>query len=151
LARNQPSSRAIHLCHDERGDTLIEVLLTIMILGTAGIAMIGALGNTVTASAVHRKQAIAETALRSFTEAVKAEPYRSCATKTAAPGNNAYTGLPYQPPAGFVATVENVSFIAGAAWSGSCTTDPGAQLLKLQVSTTTGSVSESFEIVKRTP
>ena len=55
----------------DRGDTLIEILMTVAVISIAVVALIGGLLTTVSASTTHRNFANADTALRSFAEAAK--------------------------------------------------------------------------------
>ncbi len=58
--------------HSEAGDTLIEVLLALTILGIAGIALITGFATSITASAQHRNLATQNTSLRAATDEVTA-------------------------------------------------------------------------------
>lgn len=55
----------------DRGDTLIEILMTVAVISIAMVALIGGLLTTVSASTTHRNFATADTALRSFAETAK--------------------------------------------------------------------------------
>jgi Tfp pilus assembly protein PilV len=57
----------------EDGDTLIEVLLAVVILGLSVVALLGALVTSITSSSEHRSLASDDTVLRSFAEAAKYE------------------------------------------------------------------------------
>src|SRR5687767_7063174 len=89
----------------EEGTSLVEVLLAVAILGIAFAALLGGMSTSAIASGIHRKQATAETVLRSAAEAVKAHPYQDCgnpATYEAAADTAAVTG--------FVPTVTEVRY-----------------------------------------
>lgn len=62
----------------QAGLTLIEVLISVMILGIAFVAILGAMSTTIIGSALHRKQAAEQTIIRSYAEAVKSLPYQPC-------------------------------------------------------------------------
>src|SRR4051812_14134644 len=93
---------------NDSGETLIEVLVAIVILGIAAVAILGGLQLSVAASDIHRKQTTGGAYARSYAEAVEryvaADPsnYRPCATA------NAYTpvavGFGGALPPGFAAT-----------------------------------------------
>jgi type II secretory pathway pseudopilin PulG len=55
----------------ERGETLAELLVTIVIMGVAIVALIAGLADGILASEVHRQHATADTALRSAVETLK--------------------------------------------------------------------------------
>jgi type II secretory pathway pseudopilin PulG len=130
------------------GTTLIELLFAIVIFALCGVAILGSLTNIVMASDVHRKQTQAAVVIRDFAEAVTAEPYRTCASTA----SNNYSGLPYKAPTGYTAAVAGVQFVSGTNKVSSCpTTDPGAQVLTLTVTTADGRGDETLELVKRRP
>lgn len=60
-ARNQ-------LHHRDRGDTLVEILVAVTILGFAGVALLGALLTSTAASVTHRNETTLDTVLRNFAD-----------------------------------------------------------------------------------
>jgi len=56
---------------NDRGETLIEVLAAIIIIGTAIAALVGGLATTILTSSHNRERATANTLLRSYAEGVK--------------------------------------------------------------------------------
>jgi len=56
---------------DERGDTLVEVLLAVVILSLTVVALLGALTTSITGSGEHRNIAAIDTILKSYAEAAK--------------------------------------------------------------------------------
>jgi type II secretory pathway pseudopilin PulG len=149
----RPSTR------DDRGETLVELLVALVILGTAVVALIGAVATGVRMSDIHRKEATAGSYVRSFGEAVNtavnATPtgYTACATITT------YTGAYTVPDtAGYVADVTTVTYWNGTAFVATCTTDRGVQKLTLRVRSKNratgqpdGRASETLDIVIRKP
>lgn len=87
----------------EAGLTLVELLVTIVIMGIAFAVLVGGLGTAVLGSDLHRKQAKVENLLRTFAETVKSAPYQDCATKD-------YAGWSFPTPAGYTAAVTKVEF-----------------------------------------
>ncbi len=62
-----------------RGDdglTLIEVLVTVVILGIAFVTVVGGMAVSIAGSDMHRKQATSQTVLRNLAESLKAAPYQ---------------------------------------------------------------------------
>lgn len=68
---------------DERGETLIEILLTVMIMGVAFTGLLAALTYAVRGSDTQRRLADAEVIARSFGEAVKNTALNAPSTKLA--------------------------------------------------------------------
>lgn len=133
----------------DTGTTLVELVVTVAILGVAFAAILGGMSTSSIASDQHRKQATAETVLRSLAESVKRQPY-TC------PG--AYTAGQITVPAGYVASVDQVQY-----WDGStpltpsrfsptppaCGNDRGIQIVVLSVSSSGGGVREQLQVLKR--
>src|SRR5262245_54919286 len=77
---------------DDRGETLVELMVALVIMSTAVIALVGGIATAVTVSDVHRKQATAGVYVRAFADAVEqrvaATPtgYTPCATTAAYSG-----------------------------------------------------------------
>ena len=67
---------------DERGDTLIEVLLALVILGIAGVALLTAFATAITASSEHRHLATLDASVRAASDQVIAQVQQA--------GNNAF-------------------------------------------------------------
>jgi hypothetical protein len=87
---------------DERGDTLVEVLVAVLIVGLTAVSLIGAFLISIAGSAVHRNVVTSDTLLRSFASRalyqIQLQPsptFTTCATPTtykvvmAYPGNAA--------------------------------------------------------------
>lgn len=64
----------------DAGESLIEILISILLLGVSVAAVLAALANGSNMSAVHRSDTTADVVLRSYAEAVKAAPYSPFAT-----------------------------------------------------------------------
>jgi type II secretory pathway pseudopilin PulG len=132
----------------DAGETLTELLVTVVILGiaTAGIAF--ALGTTVKAATLNRQQALAQNALRSWAEQIGAGTYTACA-----PASGFAAPSP-APPAGLTAAVTAVQYWNGVTFAGTCGTDTGIQRVTLRISAATGSASpltETVAVVVRKP
>lgn len=138
----------------DRGETLIELLISIVIMGVAVVAIFESFSTTILVSGAHRKQATAGAYVRDYAEFLEntiATPngYKSGATTTSyptyAPPDNSYTA----------------SVIAVQCWTvngwAACTAgnDTGVQQLTLQVASSDGATShgatERLAIVVRKP
>lgn len=84
---------------NERGDTLIEVLFTVVIIAIAFSGLLGALVTAITGSTEHRGLAVDDTLLKSVAESAKnqIEQTSSSAGSTFATCASSYT-IKYTPP-----------------------------------------------------
>jgi Tfp pilus assembly protein PilV len=140
----------------ERGETLIEILVAVIILGTAVIAVIGSLIVAINMSDLHRKQATAGTVLRDSAEAldstVESGGYTTCPLVSSYSTALATVAV----PTGYSRTVDAVQ-----VWDASNMTftnvvaspcnDIGVQLVRLRVSANGSPVSETLDVVLRRP
>jgi len=124
----------------EAGETLVEVLMTITIIGIAFVAVFGAIFTALRVSDYHRKTTTADVVLRNFAEVVKqpagAYAYAPCTTAGAAVSYPAYS--PAAPHADYTASVTKIRYLSGYAgrtptWSDTCVVpDLGVQELTLE-------------------
>jgi type II secretory pathway pseudopilin PulG len=140
----------------EGGETLLELLVSVTIMGTAFVAIIAGFGTTLMATDVHRQAATAETVIRSYAERMQDPvdvPYVDCATTSS-----------YADPPGFSLPTPDwsASVTKVLAWQGD--TPPtfaaacpaagaGLQQLTLEVRSPAGvhQATETIVIVKRKP
>jgi prepilin-type N-terminal cleavage/methylation domain-containing protein len=136
---------------EDRGETLIELLVALSILGIALVAIVGALGASITMSDVHRKQSTAGAEVRNYAELVEnyvaGTGYSACAAPTA----YAAATVGYAAPTGYTAAPATVKYWTGSAWSASCSSDTGLQQLTLSVSSTDTRAAERVVVVLRKP
>jgi prepilin-type N-terminal cleavage/methylation domain-containing protein len=137
---------------DDRGETLIELLVALAILGIALVAVVGALAASITMSDIHRKQSTAGAEVRNYAEQVEnyvaGTGYAACA----APATYVAATVGYTAPAGYSATPVRVRYWSGSAWSASCpASDTGLQELTLSVRSTDTRAVESVVVVLRKP
>jgi prepilin-type N-terminal cleavage/methylation domain-containing protein len=146
--------------HAEEGFSLVELLVTIVIVGVTFSALLGGLITTITVSSLHRKQSTADSVARSAAEWVKDSvqtPYANCAGV----GTYSFSGL--AKPAGYSVAVQTVEYwdgagpVAGTPYSldshlgSSCpgSGDKGLQRITIHVTSSDAQVSESVQAVKR--
>jgi Tfp pilus assembly protein PilV len=136
----------------EAGESLLELLVAVVILGVAVVAIVGGLGVSVLMSDVHRKQTDAGAAARSYAEALQAGV-------AASPTQYNCAGT-YAVPAGVSvpATVGPPSLSvkwwapATKTWTaGSCGTDVGVQQVTVEVATIDARAAERVVVVVRRP
>ncbi|NEA32326.1 type II secretion system protein [Streptomyces sp. SID13031] len=135
----------------ERGESLLELVVAIALMGVAIVAVMSGLTTTVLLSDVQRKEATASSAVRAYAEAlqqfVASGHYVACASA----GSYAVPG--FTPPAGFTARIVagSVRYWAGALWLPLCLPDRGLQKLRVSVESTDGRASEYLDVVLRKP
>jgi Tfp pilus assembly protein PilV len=116
----------------DRGESLVEVILTIVITSVTVTALIAALSTASTATNMHREHAAADLVLRNYAEATKLA-VQSCAV------NGTYDVV-YTAPAGYT---------AGGA-GGACPSATSAQVVELTATSPSG-LRKTLQIGIRTP
>ena len=133
---------------NDDGETLIELIIAVAIMGITIVAIIGGIATTILMSDVHRKQATAGAYVRNYAEAVE--------TYVAVPGNflaagNYTTGFGFTAPVGY-----NTSTTSVQCWNdtsevfGSCPAG-NVQRITLRVRSLDSRASESLVVVVRKP
>jgi type II secretory pathway pseudopilin PulG len=134
----------------ERGETLLELLIAITILGVCVVAIGSGIATSIAISVVHRNQAAAQDSLHNYAETLQSH-YVACTSTT--PPNYAALLAQLAPP-GFsapTATVQSWAPTGGpsqtGAFVGGCPSgDTGLQQVTLTLISTTGRVSESLVV-----
>lgn len=132
---------------DDRGETLLEVLIAVVIIGVAIVAIIGGLVTSVLMSDIHRKQATAGATVRDYAETIEkyvAGSYVACQSAA-----NYTSAVGFTSPPGYTRSVTSVSYWNGSGWVSACGTDVGLQQLTVQVASSDGRASEQLVIVVR--
>jgi type II secretory pathway pseudopilin PulG len=138
---------------DDRGETLLELIVAVVIMGIAVVAIVGGITTSVLLSDMHRKQATAGGAVRNYGEAVEkyvaSTGYVNCASSGSyAPGTVGFTA-----PSGYVASANPVRYWndTSRAFSTSCATDGGVQAVALQVRSSDNRATETLTVMIRKP
>jgi type II secretory pathway pseudopilin PulG len=131
----------------DQGESLIEIVLALAILGIAAVAITTGLLLSAKLSDVHRKQTTASAFVRNYAEFLE---------NTVTGGGyvaGAGTYPAYSPGTGFTASVTKKQCWSGSAWASPCTAgnDLGVQQLTLQVASTDTRASERLVVVVRKP
>ncbi|MGB9376776.1 MAG: type II secretion system protein [Mycobacteriales bacterium] len=129
----------------DRGETLIESLVTISVLGIAITALLGAITLGVRTSVLHRKHTQAQAELRNWAEKVSTK-YLPCGVDPAGPG---------ALPPGLDGQVTQVRYWDGTKFGSSCATpDQGLEVVTLRINVAAGlqpGFSRDLDVVVRKP
>lgn len=134
---------------DERGESLLELLMAVSIMGIALVAIVGGLVASILMTDIHRKQATAGMYVRDYAEAIAnevaaPEGYQNCAAAST-------YGSGFTATDGFTPSVVSVQYWDGSTWQPECATDSGLQQLTLQVRSQDSRATERVVIVVRKP
>jgi prepilin-type N-terminal cleavage/methylation domain-containing protein len=141
----------------DAGFSLVEILITIAIVGITFSAILGGLFSSITVSALQRKEATADAVARSAAEVVKDSEhnrYNNCA------GPSAYSLTGLSVPSGFSVTITDVAYWT---WDGnpvssgyavgfqpSCpSSDHGIQRITIAATSSDGQATETIQVLKR--
>jgi type II secretory pathway pseudopilin PulG len=138
----------------EAGDTLIEVLIAMMVIGITATAILGAFSTSISASAEHQNLASLDTVLKSFVESatyqIEQAPAGSYLFTTSCSSPNPYSSLT-SPPGKFTASITQVQYSIGVhptLW-GACNASvlpPQSQLITATATGGGGSESTYFVV-----
>jgi type II secretory pathway pseudopilin PulG len=134
-----------------RGETLIELLVSMTILGITVVALVGGIGTSIMVSDMHRKQAVAGVVVRSYAEAIESSvdatpsSYANCATPASysSPAN-------FTVPSGYTTSVTAVAYWTGTGYGG-CSAGVGIEKLTLRVSSNDSRATETLNLIIRKP
>jgi type II secretory pathway pseudopilin PulG len=138
----------------DRGDTLVELLATVMIMGIAVTVILGAVAATLRFTDMHRKQAVAGAAVREFAERIESSVAApTSGYKAACPAGTAKTAYEstYTKPAGFEREVVAVAYWNGSIFTANCADDIGVQRVTLHVWSADNRADERLDVIVRKP
>jgi len=146
-----------HRRRADHGETLIELLVTIVILGLTIPALMGAVLISVSASSQDRRQVQAQALLNSWAETIAREN-NTDAVYTSCPALTYYETSPFAPasiPTGFTPTVVAVTYwdTASGTFVVACSPDSGVRKVQIKVTVVAGlypgfDVTESIVVRK---
>ncbi len=132
----------------EAGETLVEVLVAIAILGVAGVAIMVGLMLSVKTSDIHRKETQGGADVKSWAEAIQNYVQANQSAFNCSPDYGAAT-VGFAPKTGYDATYTwNAVDSTGVATD--CTANK-AQMVNLNISSRDGRASEELTFVLRRP
>jgi len=151
---------------DQAGDTLVELLVTVVLMSIAIVAIIGGIAQAVELSGLHRNQTDVSAALVSASEYLKAQPYAPCCSVTSgcasAPAATTLTddlaALTNVPNAFGLTNGQVESDVANPVVyqvtdtngtdCGTLPTDPGIEMVWLQATSNSGKVTQTMYLIK---
>jgi prepilin-type N-terminal cleavage/methylation domain-containing protein len=140
----------------ERGETLLELLIAIAILGISLVAIATGISVSIIATDTQRKQATASLIARGYAESIETYVanghYAACQNPGAAAPNNYQPGtVGFSVPSGFTAAPSAATSwnASSSAWS-TCSPDTGVQKITVTVSSD-GRATEILDIILRKP
>jgi len=136
---------------DERGESLLELLMAVVIMGVTVAAVVGALAVAARTSDIHRKQATAGTSARDYAEAVSRRVAGGAYTGCALPPAFAPAAVGFTAPAGYTASVVSVTYWNGSSFAAGCGTDTGLQQVVVALASADGRATERAAVVVRKP
>lgn len=137
---------------DDGGETLIELIVALSILGIAAVAILAGVMTSIRASTLHRNEASGGTYVRSFAEAIQNHVDTSGGYASCGSAATVYEGVVVPSlPSGYTKKVTDVQSWTGSVW-GACTTT-GIQRVRLTITTTGGDAKadENLTVVLRQP
>jgi type II secretory pathway pseudopilin PulG len=140
----------------ERGETLIETLFTVALLGILSVGIVASLGTNIRVSGFDAGLAGSEATIRSYAQAWQAAPYLPCTASANPYGATQPAG--FTLPTGYTATLvspvkvwdSTTGVSSNAAFKTCPATDTGLQSLQLRVHPPTGG-TQTLTILKRKP
>jgi type II secretory pathway pseudopilin PulG len=140
---------------DDGGESLLELLVAVVIMGIALVAIVSGLVSGILVSDIHRKQTTAGSTLRDYAEAVEAAVASSSSAYTACATTATYASPSgFSAPSGYTSQVTAVRYWndTSLTFSGTCPSpDGGVQKVSLRVRSNDGRASETVDIVVRKP
>lgn len=134
--------RSLAFTRGQSGESLLEIIITIMIMGIAIPAVVGAVLAAVGSSSQDRRQVQAQQLLTSWSETIaKANTDSTYTAGNCQPSPFYETGSfapAIAPPAGFNVAVVEVMYWAGGSFDPACGNDEGVRQLQLRVTVDAG-------------
>jgi type II secretory pathway pseudopilin PulG len=139
---------------DDKGETLLELLIAVVILSIAVVAIVGGIGVSVMMSDIHRKQTTAGAYAKDYAEAIESTVagggYVSCVTGTSYPVPTSLASDPVYTGYSAALVVTSVRYWNGTGWQPTCV-DKGVEMLTVRASSSDQRATEQVVVVLRKP
>jgi Tfp pilus assembly protein PilV len=128
----------------ESGESLLELIIALVLLGTAVIAIVMAIGSSVKMSDINRKQATAASYAKSYAEAIQNAVATSGYTPCVVP-----SVTPAGMPTGYTYNASVTAYWNGSVWSTGCSGSPNVQRISVTVASSDGRATETLNVTVR--
>lgn len=135
----------------DRGATLVEMLVSLAILGIAGVAILAGVQLSVKNSDIHRKQSTGGAFVRNYVEAVQGWVAEGHYVPCGGAGDYAAGTVGYDVPDGYQADYDTPKPLAGNGTELACGDDDGVQRVRFTISSTDGRAAEELVVILRRP
>ena len=143
---------------DDKGETLIELMIAVAIMGIVVVAIVGGIATSIMMSDIHRKQATAGAYVRNYAETVVAyvaagTPASNANFAGSSPNYSPSTVGFTAPAGGFVASVTSVWCWDDASnkFISSCAAASSVQQVTLNIASSDSRASETLLVIVRKP
>jgi len=137
--------------HGDEGESLIEVVVAVAIMGIAVVAIVSGIATTILMADIHRKQATAGTLVRNYGEAIEAYVAAGSYDASSAPSYSPAT-VGYSAPSGFVPSMQSVACWSDATQAfGACAAGSKVERVAIRVASADARASEALAVVVRQP
>ncbi|MCU1497424.1 MAG: hypothetical protein JWM47_1377 [Acidimicrobiales bacterium] len=145
----------------ERGETLLELLATVFLLGVVIVGLVTALLQVIIASDNNRRHVRAGNEAVTMLENIRVAPYSQCSAASPTPQNTSYRSVAGTPPSGYTYTLD-IRFLVSRTAATSATSpavfqatcpgagDQGSQRITItMVAPGRSAVAETLTLIKR--
>lgn len=132
------------LAHRDRGESLLELIITIMIMGITIPAVVGAVLASVGSSSQDRRQIQAQQLITSWSETIAKANTDATYTEGSCPATTFYASGAFAPtalPSGFHPSVVSITYwnaVTGAFDGSACATEKGIRQVRLRIDVDAG-------------
>jgi len=137
----------------DAGDTLVEVLLALVVIGLAGVAIIGSFTTSISAASEHKNLALLDAATKTYVETAQSaitarvSPLFKDCTVTTTPETTYGLAANIAWPTSYTVSYAATQFWQGNGWGSSCLSPPHpAQLLTVTITGKGGSETTTFVV-----